>query len=663
LTEGGARVIAFDLIFNEPCLEKENRILAQTMREAPGVVLCQYLKREEVPLGGVRGEPHGFASIETLSPLCPPLQDAATATAPFPLPKVPVRLSQFWKFKASAGEAPTLPVVSYQIYVLEAYDIFRRLLEEARPREAALLPADAVALVESRKVGQIISDIRTLLRKDPEIASVMLAKAERETSVTADLRRERTLTSLIHMYSGEDSGYLNYYGPPGTVTTLRYEDLLERGGEETAVSLRGSAVFVGLSESVATEQKDGFYTVYSGEDGIDLSGVEIAATAFANLLEDRPVRPLSVHLSLLNVFLWGAALAIVCVLLAPLPAAAGVLVLGALYLTVAASRFSGGGIWSPLVVPLLIQAPLAVFGILGWKYFVTDREQKVIKKAIGYYLPDVVIEKLSADFGGPDRSRTTVYGTCLFTDAEEYTRLSEDMKPEDLAALLNRYYETLFRKVKENGGNVSDIIGDAMLAIWAAPSPDADLRDRACLAALGVDRALGRFNESLDAALLPTRIGLHSGFISLGNVGAVDHYHYTPIGDIVNTASRLEGLNKHLGTRILVSAEVIDGLEGFLVREMGQFLLAGKSKPVTVYELICSLEEATEDMICLEKYFAAATAAFRRQSWDEAIEGYRRCLRLKGGDGPSRYFLNLSEGYRERPPGEEWDGLVRLNKK
>ena len=158
---------------------------------------------------------------------------------------------------------------------------------------------------------------------------------------------------------------------------------------------------------------------------------------------------------------------------------------------------------------------------------------------------------------------------------------------------MNRYYAVLFEPVKRHGGLVQDVVGDSMLAVWATTEPDLSLRSRACLAALDIASAVDRFNAASGRLALPTRIGLHSGQLLLGSVGAMDHYEYRAVGDIVNTATRLEGLNKHLGTRLLVSADVLQGLEGLMSRELGAFLLAGKSRPIVVHELIARAADAT----------------------------------------------------------------------
>ncbi len=134
-------------------------------------------------------------------------------------------------------------------------------------------------------------------------------------------------------------------------------------------------------------------------------------------------------------------------------------------------------------------------------------------------------------------------------------------------------------------------------------------------------------------------------------------------GHIVNTASRIEGLNKHLGTRILVSREVVDGLDGFLTRDLGEFILPGKSKPVAIYELICSREEAGEQQERLCSIFQEVLDAYRNQAWDDGIRMLSDLLKMNGGDGPSRFYLELCKECSEKPSMDVWDGMVRVGKK
>ena len=150
---------------------------------------------------------------------------------------------------------------------------------------------------------------------------------------------------------------------------------------------------------------------------------------------------------------------------------------------------------------------------------------------------------------------------------------------------------------------------------------------------------------------------------SVGNIGGGSHYEYRPVGDTVHTASRIEGLNKVLGTRILVSDQVLDQLDGLLTRELGEFVLAGKSKPIVIHELMGLREEADEHERGLCEAFAKGLDAYRNRSWEEAIKWFDEAQTVCGGDAPARFYIALCEKCRRDPPDEQWDGVIRMSSK
>ncbi|HEX2227537.1 MAG TPA: adenylate/guanylate cyclase domain-containing protein, partial [Candidatus Binatia bacterium] len=176
-------------------------------------------------------------------------------------------------------------------------------------------------------------------------------------------------------------------------------------------------------------------------------------------------------------------------------------------------------------------------------------------------------------------------------------------------------------------------------------------------------KAVIQFNQLFTDVKLPVRIAVHCGEMFLGNIGAGERYEYGVTGDTVNTASRMDGLNKFLGTQILVSEDVIRGLDGFLTREAGSFLLKGKSHPVIAYELKCAIEECDETQRRACAIFAQALRAFRAGAWREARENFARCIELLGEDSLSRFFLNLCSHYAMHPPERSWSGVIAMEEK
>ena len=639
LTQQGARVIAFDLLFEEPRRAADDQRLAQAMRNSRNVVLVEALKRENISLDNT-SQP---ITLERLAPPLPLFSENALATVPFPLPKVPVKVSRFWTFKPGAGDAPTLPTTVLQAYALPAYDEFRSLLIQANPAYAARLPATQETILReplrNHSLQRLIENIRGLFTHDPALQEKILSLLATSSSPNVHIIR-----ALVNMYAGINHPYLNLYGPPHTITTLPYHRALS-----STENFKGKVVFVGFSEQRQPEQKDGFYTVFSQDDsGLDISGVEIAATAFANLLENSVIRPASPSQHLALILAWGLLLGMVCRLLPVVMALLTSVTLVGGYFTFSLYEFSTAALWLPVTVPLLIQAPIALLGALLWRYIDAIQARRDLRKMFGYFVPRSVIDEMAARNVPPGAIGKLVHSVCMCTDAEEYVGLAEKLPPDQLHTLLNAYYKVLFTCVAQQGGWVSDVIGDSMLALWAMPliaekpSPSSyqSLHYQACRAALNIDTAVKQFNKN-STWPLPTRIGLHSGTVMLGNVGGAGRFEYRAVGDTVNTATRIQTLNKQLGTKILASHDALIYTHGFLTRELGLFRLKGRTQKVIIHELMCHEDDATALQHNICRLFADALAAYKDQKWTEAKQGFASILDIHATDGPSQYYLDL----------------------
>jgi adenylate cyclase len=667
LAREGARVVSFDLHFIEPRVARDDAAFAAALKRARNVVITEPIRTKDIPSSD--GDAFSESSGHNVVRVMPPLElfaNAAAATAPFTLPRIPFKVSRFFTFEPGAGDSPSVPMVMLQIYGARAYGDFIRLLEKASPAQAGKFPRGLSTVIGEGSVRDLMRKIREAFAGDPSIAERMRGELEGSKELAGDAERRRLVNALIRLYEGSNNRYINYYGRPRAIATIPYHEALTirdgaAGGRK--IDLKDKAVFVGLSEAVLAERKDSFYTVFSQANGVFIGGVEISATAFSNILDGVTVKPVGLTGHILLLLLWGLLAGALCRMLHVGVAALAVVGLGALYLALAWFRFKTGNVWYPVAVPLFFQAPLAFLGGVIWNYLDTKKEQEKVRKAFEHYLPKNVVDQLVENLGEIGAVSETVYGVCLFTDAEHYTTLSETLDPKELGAFMNRYYETMFRPVKEHGGVVSNLAGDSMLAIWVSATPDAALRDKACLAAIDINQAVHGLYGPSDPHRLNTRIGLHYGDIFLGNIGGGDRYQHSVMGDIVNTASRIEGMNKFLGTRVLVSSEVIDRLDGLLSRELGSFRLKGKTKPIVIHELICRLDEADGKQREGCRVFAEALAAFLLRSWDEAMEKFRRSAEHFPQDEPSRFYMNLCEAYKSDPPPEPWDGVVLMDKK
>ena len=647
LGAGGASAVAFDLTFHERRPGAGDDLFAASIERAGNVVLLEWTESDVVPLGG-----SAEAWVETRRPPLPELKAAALGSAPFVLPTVPTSVGQFWTFGRASDDMPSLPAVALQAHLLPFYEEFLQLLERVRPGATAPWPQTRAAVQEQRNLETTMTTIRRTFQSDDGLGMAARRELERgdySSSATA------ALEVLIDLYGGPASRFLNFYGPARSVPTLPYDRALDGSG---AVGVDGKLLLVGLSEPRQPEQQDDFISVFSQSTGVNLSGVELAATAVANLLEQRGLTPLPLVLQAALIVALGIAFGML-VGRSTVPRAAGLAMLaGTLYFAVAYWQFTSAYVWLPLLVPLLVQLP-ASFGVaVWWNYRELAEQRERVRTALGYYVPQSLARRLTEQTLAPAADRQLLHGTCLVTDAEGYTSVAERLPPAELAVLVNDYYQTIFRVVQAHGGEISDMAGDSMVAVWASGRPDAGARLRAAHASLAILEAVEEFNRVHTDSPLPTRVGLESGEMLLGNIGAEQRYEYRAVGDIVNTASRIQGLNPLLGTRVLVSAATLAGVE-LPARDVGTFLLRGKRLAVRVLEPTgagCRLDDLGLAA------FAASLAAFRRGDWQEAHDGFAALSRRFPGDGPSRYYGALCLDMGRSPPAT-WAGAVQLTTK
>jgi adenylate cyclase len=340
-----------------------------------------------------------------------------------------------------------------------------------------------------------------------------------------------------------------------------------------------------------------------------------------------------------------------------------VLASGAVYLTVAEYTFAANGTWLPVAIPLFIQVPLGYSGLLLRNYVEINRERKNIRKALSFYVPDDVVEELARNVVDLKKGDQAVDGICLLTDIAGYTTVSESLGPRELSDLMRLYLAAALEPIKRNGGVVIDLTGDSILAIWKAAKSDLQTRRQVCNAAVELASTLQRLNHTNGSLGLPTRIGVHAGPIFLGNIGTGDNYRYGVRGDTVNTVARMDSLNKQLGTEVLVSEEVLQGLNGFLAREAGRFLLKGKSHPIVMYELLGKLEEVTESQKTTCRLFSEGLEAFRSRSWDKAEEIFDKVIEISNHSGLPQFYKKRSGEYKINSPSGAWDGTITLEEK
>ncbi len=248
------------------------------------------------------GRPTGKVNRETVIDPCYPLAEAAAARGPFPLPAVPIKLSRYWTFKPEAGGQATLPVVVFEVFTKDFHNLLQSLLWEKKPGSDSFRPR------------AFFQNLRHQLQTDPSLLPRLEGKIAQFPSEAKENTTRHFFNLILTLCAGPDSHYLDFYGSSGAITTVPYHRVLESSSWRQ-LDFRGKAVFIGQTESAWPKVQDGFYHVFADDRGIDISGVEVAATAFAKLLEGRSVHALGHWKQLLLAFFWGGCAALIGFLL------------------------------------------------------------------------------------------------------------------------------------------------------------------------------------------------------------------------------------------------------------------------------------------------------------------------------------------------------------
>ena len=295
--------------------------------------------------------------------------------------------------------------------------------------------------------------------------------------------------------------------------------------------------------------------------------------------------------------------------------------------------------FEPLAGSRIAEVDLASRAFNGMIEGLRDRQR--IRDLFGRYVPKEVAERVLKDPKGISLTGEKREVSLIFSDLQGFTGLSETLPPEAVVKLLNVYFEAVCRIVIDHGGIIVDFIGDAVFAMFGAPENQPDHARRALAAAIDLDRFATKFSAEHRAAGIPlgdTRLGVHTGVVTVGNVGSRDRLKYSATGDVVNTSSRLEGANKNFGTRILASAETLRQAGGVPSRAVGEIILKGRSEALPVCEVFASGPPEW-----LEKY----QDAYRKMSEgsEAALDAFADLARETPDDGVVRFhYKRLQAG-------------------
>jgi adenylate cyclase len=455
--------------------------------------------------------------------------------------------------------------------------------------------------------------------------------------------------------------WLNYPGSPHEFRAVDFDQAISRS--LASGYFREKIVVVGARPEVGVQgdQPEAFRNPYSTFDRPLATGAAIHATGLLNLVRGDWLNRLNPRNELGIIVVWGAVVSVLLMLLRPWYAIGAAILLAALLTGFSMLLPIKQHVWYAWTIPVMAQTPVALIWGVGYQYIVEARRRRHIRRAFALYLSPYMADRIAdRDFdlslGGKE-----VEATVMFTDLAGFTAMSEPLAPTEVSRMLTSYFTRTSKAIKELNGTLIKYLGDGVMAGWGAPEPDPQHAEHTVLAALSIVQA-GK--EQRDAPLLRTRIGINTGIFLAGNLGSEDRFDYTLFGDATNFASRLEGLNKHLGTDILISEATFRQLkDGIQTRALGRFIVVGTSKPAAVYEVLGRKDAFQPPPSWLES-FARGLEHFVKRELDAAEKMFRQTVELRGGkDGPSQFYLQRIERERAKPDTSVWDGTVRLQEK
>jgi len=610
----GAKVTALDIVFSEPQNPAADAALARSIAKAGNVVMGYFFRDEEQPV-----DPAVMAQMERSAVKLIKVDEGVQSIPLTEYASLDANLPQLGANALDFGFFNAVP---------DGDGLYRRSLLLLL-HNGEIYPSLAMTALRRYLGAEIMLDVKTWGINRVQIGPLRVPSREDGTMA------------------------LNYYGPAKSFRTVSAVDVIKKRLKPD--ELQNALVFVGATEI-------GIYDIRPTPFDQTHPGVELHATVAANILEQRFLHHDGTT-QILEILCIVGFPALLGIILAFMPGTfaglAAFSIATALFLLVNYLSFS---IWlrdMTIIYPLLAVG-LTYLGSEAWRNLVVERKGRQLKKAFSNYVSADLVREIEKNpdklvLGGEQRELSI-----LFSDIRGFTTLSESLSPPELVKLLNEYLSPMTRIVLEEKGTLDKFIGDAVMALFNAPLDVPDHAVRACTAAVRMLDELERLNaDFIQRGMHPLDIGIgiNTGLAVVGNMGADIRFDYTAIGDAVNLASRLEGLNKYYGTHILLGEETRNRIsdQQFTFREIDRVRVKGKQLPVLIFELMVSNHK-------IRPRFEEGLENYRAGRFKEARLIFEE-LAATDDDAPSRLYVARCDDYIAHPPPTDWDGVYTATSK
>lgn len=323
------------------------------------------------------------------------------------------------------------------------------------------------------------------------------------------------------------------------------------------------------------------------------------------------------------------------------------------------------GIIIAIILPLILTLSLYM-SLTFYKYFTEERGKKELRNTFQKYVSPAIVDEVLKDPSNLELGGKKVRLTVFFSDVRGFTTISEKLDPRALTDLLNSYLTPMTDLVFQHRGTLDKYMGDAIMAFFGAPITYPDHAKWACRCALKHLEKLKELQEEYARMGLPqidVGIGMNTGEVNVGNMGSETVRNYTVMGDAVNLASRLEGINKQYGTRIIISEFTYEDIkDSFVCREIDLVRVKGKAQPVRIYELIAE-QQASPQMQEVLTFFQQGYHFYHQKEWQKANDCFLQALHVRPDDEVSKLYIDRCKNYLTNPPPLDWDGVFVMTSK
>jgi len=633
LNRAGAKVIAFDVIFDNPdTYDPENdSLFAESMKRHQNVILGGELQADQI------------SESELISPLFP------NTTLFNSNPNKPGLVRVFPDLDGA--------VRSYNFGHIHREETYYRLGIEV-VREFEGLAYDSIDAINPN------------------------SKSEYFSVGSYEIPKERANSFLI-----------NYYGPEGIFPEVSFEEVIDDSSYTTVFeselgasvnsfddpefghlsmgTFRDKIVLVGATMPLL---KDFYATPYANDGNNERPGYQIHANAVQTILDSNYLSRFNNWYTLLIMFAFSFILAFVNRYFNA--------VSGFLLALILAGSFFGITYWAfvSLNTIMMITGPVIALiltqsGMVGYEYYMEQKEKRRIKGMFASYVSPELVDQMITSGEEPKLGGDEVHITAFFSDIVSFSTFSEQLEPGQLVKLINEYLDSMTGIINKQGGTLDKYIGDAIVSFFGAPVEMEDHAHKACKTACLMQLELKKLTKKWESEGWPElvvnmkqRIGINTGLMITGNMGSSKRFNYTMMGDNVNLAARCESGAQFYGVDTMITESAKREAESYqddlVFRKLDQIVVKGKTQPVNVYELTGLKEHVPEKLLQRNHLFEEALAAYFNRDWETAISLFKRASELELFEhNPSKIFIQRCEEMRVDPPQKDWNGVFVMEQK